>query len=350
MTNRHSDLIRLAQHASSEKRRELMRCVSDIFIDGSGRYTDREIVQFGEVLSLLLDRVTLDARAELSGRVAPCGRTPRDLVMRLANDEASVAAPVLQSSPVLSDDDLVDIAGRKGQDHMMAIAGRAALSERVTDILVDRGGTDVLVRVTHNRGAAFSPKGISMLVEKAHESEVLGEALANCPDVPPVVVERLVSILDPAARERMKTLLAQNQKVLDEVMRAACRETKSPASSLLRNRAELNAMVAHVRRGATSADAALGTLVAERHLLGIAYMLAEVAGVPEPHVSNAMYKVSGTAIAIVCRSVDISDAVYNRLSQLRCERLRLPASQMLSMAREYQQLDRAAVPSAPART
>ena len=54
----------------------------------------------------------------------------RELVLTLANDDAVVATPILQMSPLLYDDDLVQIARTCGETHRSAIAGRPALAEK----------------------------------------------------------------------------------------------------------------------------------------------------------------------------------------------------------------------------
>jgi uncharacterized protein (DUF2336 family) len=55
----------------------------------------------------------------------------------------------------LTDDDLIENATTKSQDHLFAIAQRLKLSETVTDVLVERGNERVVHRVVRNKGPAF---------------------------------------------------------------------------------------------------------------------------------------------------------------------------------------------------
>ena len=110
-----SNLVDLAREGSSEKRRELLGEISNLFADGAEAHNDRETLLFGEVLTKLLDQVPVDDRVLVSNRVASLEQTPRQLALKLANDEAAVAAPVLQHSPVLTDEDLVTLASEKSQ-------------------------------------------------------------------------------------------------------------------------------------------------------------------------------------------------------------------------------------------
>src|SRR5262245_24582567 len=86
---------------------------------------------------------------------------PPKLVRSFAFDDAiEVAGPVLVRSQQLNDDDLVENATTKSQDHLFAIAQRLKLSEAVTDVLVDRGNERVVHRVVRNKGAAFFSCGL----------------------------------------------------------------------------------------------------------------------------------------------------------------------------------------------
>ena len=60
------------------------------------------------------------------------------------HDEIAVAGPVLAQSVQLTDRDLVEIAGSKGQAHLGAITERTRLAAAVTDILIQRGDTGVV--------------------------------------------------------------------------------------------------------------------------------------------------------------------------------------------------------------
>ena len=78
----------------------------------------------------------------------------QNVIRRLASDDdITVAGPVLAKSPRLTDQNLIEIAERKGQSHMSKIAERTQLSLVVTDVLVDRGDREVVTKVAGNTGA-----------------------------------------------------------------------------------------------------------------------------------------------------------------------------------------------------
>jgi uncharacterized protein (DUF2336 family) len=100
------------------------------------------------------------------------------------NDDIAVAGQVLAKSKVLTDENLVEIAKTKGQEHLLAIAARAHVSETVTDALVERGDAHVTQKVVSNNGARLSELGFVKVVHEARTDVALASTLAHRKDVP----------------------------------------------------------------------------------------------------------------------------------------------------------------------
>jgi uncharacterized protein (DUF2336 family) len=335
-----SPLIELASKNSPEDRRQLLRDISTLFADGAEAYADREILLFGDVLYRLLEQAPVDDRVAVSERVADLAQTPRDLALRLAGDVAAVAAPVLSRSPVLTDSDVMDLARTQSQDHLLAISRRRALSEDVTDVLIERGNSAVLETVAGNPGAQLSSQGLETLVDQATENAALGDALARRSDIPSDVAAKLVAVLGPAGRRRLELFLASPDPQITEIVGEAQQLLASSRSESRNARLQAKVLVANVRAGRCKLDTAIEDLIIEQRVLDIAFVLAELAGIPESHAVNVLHKVNSLGIAVVCRTVGLTTATYERLSALRCERLRLNSVQRDAMVYEYRKLDR----------
>ena len=103
----------------------------------------------------------------LAVRLAPIPNAPPRIIRTLAfDDEIDVAGPVLEQSERLDDDALVESARAKSQAHLLAISRRRSLSEKVTDILVERGDELVVWSAAENSGAKFSEAGFSRLAQR----------------------------------------------------------------------------------------------------------------------------------------------------------------------------------------
>src|SRR5262245_20148869 len=170
------DLQCLARERSSDKRRELLRAVSDCFLSAA-EHTAAEVELYDEVVTRVLDEVEPIARAELAERLADIANPPRNALRRLAGDQILVAKAILSRSTALDDDDLERIALNQSQLHLAAIATRARLSARITDVLVECGDEEVVDTVVANQGARFSQKGFAILADRASGNERLLDRL-----------------------------------------------------------------------------------------------------------------------------------------------------------------------------
>ena len=218
---------------SSARRVETLRQVTDLFLNDGERLSDDQVKVFDDVLCLLIARVETRAKAELSKRLAPLDYAPFEVIQHLAwDDEIEVAGSVLANSSRLGTDVLVEIASSKGQDHLLAISGRAELPTAVTDVIVGRGEEQVIRKLANNAGARFSDQGFSTIVARAGADDELVEILGLRADFPAqfitdllrrakdTVRARLLAIAPPAVQEEIK-------RVLNEIARDAPPSTRN---------------------------------------------------------------------------------------------------------------------------
>jgi uncharacterized protein (DUF2336 family) len=206
---------------SPERRVQILRQVTDLFLSDADRLNETQITVFDDVLVRLIERVEARTLAHLSNTLSGIETAPREAVRRLAfHDDALVAAPVLTKSNRLSEKDLIEIANTRGQQHLLAISGRETLNEALTDVLIRRGGADVSHALAQNLGARFSEDGYATLVGSAERDEGLTEALGFRLDIPAeflrellakatdAVKARLLKAASPAMREKIQAAIA----------------------------------------------------------------------------------------------------------------------------------------------
>jgi uncharacterized protein (DUF2336 family) len=95
------------------------------------------------------------ARSMLAESLKRMTAVPHDIVLSLACDEAQVAKPILRTSPLLDDDDLVEIAREGTGAHRLAIAERDGLSARVAQALCESRDPQVIRALLANDSAAL---------------------------------------------------------------------------------------------------------------------------------------------------------------------------------------------------
>jgi hypothetical protein len=192
------------QGASNEKRSDILRRVTDLFVASSGNSNEHQVKLFDGVMGQLIAHVESRAAAELSHRLSTMGNAPGATVRRLANhDDIEVAAPVLTRSRRLTEGDLIEIAKLKSQAHLAKIAARPQLSPAVTDALVDHGNALVANELAGNIGAQFSRLGMAKLVMRADGDERLTQSIAARHDIPPRLFQQLVAQATEVVRKKL---------------------------------------------------------------------------------------------------------------------------------------------------
>ncbi|NVO17144.1 MAG: DUF2336 domain-containing protein [Rhodoplanes sp.] len=291
---------------TSARRSEVLRRVTDLFLASTDSFGDEHVALFDDVMEQLVDTVERYALIRLGLQLAPLPNAPPGTIGRLCrHDDIGISGPVLEHSPRLTDEILVDVARTKSQAHLAAIAAREHLSEVVTDIVVERGDIEVTRKVTANDGARFSETGLRTIAARAHGDEELAEIIAGRSDVPPaifcdlvhnateIVRRRLADSTHPAVRTRLDHAIGA---IGDQLVHAHLHAAHHGGPSVRMEPDNLKARLCeHVRlkqRGPVIED------------------LAAVADVPAVAVRNLIRQRSEDAMLILCKAAGLgwSDA------------------------------------------
>lgn len=194
-------LVDLAKEPSSEKRRELLRDVTDLFLEKPGSYSHEESTHFGEIIGRVASEMDTAVRKHLSERLSGVPQAPRGLIAQLANDAIEVARPVLMKSLAFTDQDLVAIAKLQSQDHLKALSTRPLVSASVADAIVARADDAVLETLAKNEGVTLSRGALETLVTRAETNERLHAPVAKRKDMPPDLMNEMVLFVSSSLRK-----------------------------------------------------------------------------------------------------------------------------------------------------
>lgn len=293
-----------AIHSGSRERRvDSLRKVTSLFLSSSDHYNDEQIDVFDNVLCRLVEKIETRALEELSHRLAPVAKAPHEIIHRLAwNDEIAVAGPVLTNSPRLRTADLIEIASKKGQGHLLAISGRRSLESVVTDVLVERGEGEVLHRLVGNTGSRFSDTGFAALIARAGHDESLIEQIGRRLDIPLKLFRELLAKATEAVREKllaMKRPESQNEieQLLLQISDQVGGEEVAPR--------DFSAAYRHVlgmkKAGTLDQDAVLSFVRANEYEK-LVVAIAEMCGLPFELIDRLMHVERGDGLLVPCKS------------------------------------------------
>jgi len=173
--------------APASWRHDVLRRVVDLFLGNVALYADDHVGLFDDVIGRLIVDIERAPLVELSNRLAPLAKAPVNVVGTLARHrDPAIHGPVLVQARALPDHVLVEIAGKEqaNLDVLTKIAGRAHLSEAVTDVLLKSGIPDIHCAVVANAGARISEMGYARLVAGLGGDKKLAAAIAARDNVP----------------------------------------------------------------------------------------------------------------------------------------------------------------------
>lgn len=156
------------------------------------------------LMTLAQDQMVL-VRQVMSEALKDVTTAPPDVVKVLAQDvEAVVASPVLEFSPVLTDEDLLEIISQGTvSENLSAISRRETVSHNVSDAIVDTDDHQAIAVLLGNDSAQIREETLDELIDRAADIDIWHEPLVNRPSLPPKAPQKLAMFI---ADSLMKTL------------------------------------------------------------------------------------------------------------------------------------------------
>jgi uncharacterized protein (DUF2336 family) len=165
--------------------------------------TEQERVFAEQILKIVVDGAAERVRRALAVTLKTSHNLPPEIAGRLARDIDAVALPILENSPVLSDEDIVDILESAEPARQYAIARRASLSETVTDALCTYGTDGAITMALGNEQAAFGAKGLTKALDRFPTAKEMQAAMVDRPILPLIVAEKMAARLTGELFDRL---------------------------------------------------------------------------------------------------------------------------------------------------
>ncbi len=138
-----------------------------------------------QVLILLARDQLPRVRRALSEALKSVPNAPHDVVFTLATDtEATVATPVLEFSPVLTDEDLqAVIQASPLTAQLVAISRRLNVGEEVSNAIVGTGNVDAITSLLKNKSAQIREETLDAIIDAAPRQVWWHEPLVHRPNL-----------------------------------------------------------------------------------------------------------------------------------------------------------------------
>lgn len=316
------ELLTLARNPSPDARHRLLLGVMAL-CDANPPSGELSPV-LGEIFLTLARQAERDVRKALSERLAHVDWAPAALINVLAIDEIEIARPILASSPVLKDDDLLRVMVEASLEHQIAIARRPRISGRVADAVIDRGAPAVLTALATNRTAELSVEGIRRLVEHSRRIAALRAPLTRHPRLTEILAEQMYHWVGTALRQSLSARFKVDEKALGAAVYDAVEGVmrpqdapEAPEDDVDREEMERR-LIDKLRTAGQLRPGFLVRALREKRLGLFVHGLAALGGFTAGDIRESMAAPSPEALYFACAAVGIDRAVFpTLLSELR---------------------------------
>jgi len=183
-TPRQADLI-LATDSVDEVRCDLALKIGRLVPNISKTESERLQAVTFQVLETLAADALPRVRKIVADEIKHADNVPKNIIDQLARDvELIVAAPILEYSPLLSDDDLLEII-QSGpvRGGLNAIAKRRSVNPDISDAIVAANDIPAVAELLANKNAQIREETLDQIVDGAADREPLHLPLVERPEI-----------------------------------------------------------------------------------------------------------------------------------------------------------------------
>lgn len=299
--------INWIRSAPAGERAEATRALARAWLISDLTEEDRTAAE-GALLMLLDDASPL-VRQTMAEVFAHSADAPAAVVQALSLDQASVALPVLEHSPLLIDADLVDIVATGNCETQCAIARRINLPASVCAAIAEVGTPAAALELIENAYAELAPFSWDRIVERHGHLAAIRESMLVLEDLPAATRVALVAKLSETLAQ---FVVARNWLSADRAVRIASEaRDRSTVNIAARSRGDdIRDLVRHLRAtGQLTAGLILRALLSGNLEL-FDSALSELSDLPQARVSALLHDRGGASLQALLTRAGLPESTF----------------------------------------
>ena len=273
----------------AEATRSLARAwlLSDLSVD--------DVAAAEGALLMMLDDPSPLVRLAMAETFARSADAPPAIVQALAQDQPSIALPILEHSPLLIDADLVDLVATGSCDIQSAVARRRDLPAAVCAAIAEVGCADAVFDLIQNPSAELIAFSWDRIVERHGHVADIREAMLMLDGLPAATRLALVAKLSDVLAQ---FVVAKNWLTADRAKRitteAMDRSTLHVAGKSRGD--DMRGLVHHLRAAGQLTSGLILRALLSGNVDLFDYALVELTGLPQKRVSAILQDGNGISV------------------------------------------------------
>lgn len=307
-----NQLLDLARKRSPEDQRRLLLGVAGLYESTQAQGSAPEAL--ADIFIALSRSAEHDVRQALAKQLANVDWAPPALIRMLAADEIQIARPVIAASPLLLDDDLLQLLADCSIEHQIQVALRPDLGAAVARAIVARGDPAVMTALAANRSARIETDAFAELVDQSRHLAALRAPLTRHPALDETLAARLYQWVGDALRQAIGDRFALDPASLARAVEAATDQARrDPAEPIAASAPVEDAdarLVAKLHAAGQLRPAYLIRALREQKLNVFAHGVSTLGGFDLAHVRRALQGDTARPLFLACAAVGLDRAAF----------------------------------------
>lgn len=208
-------MLEMAMDRAIDGKGGLAASIAETCLTPNAGLNETELSLTFDIVRILIDTVETSVRRHLANYLAERDDVPEDLLTFLANDDISVAYPVLAHSRMLQDGELINVVAKRTKQHRLAISTRPVVSEAVCEAIIQNGEPDVIESLLFNGGASIKPATLDDIVTESCAIHAYQLPLVHRQDLSREQARRIYEWVGDALREHITSHFDIEPEVAD---------------------------------------------------------------------------------------------------------------------------------------
>ena len=323
------EILELAKSRTAGDRERLLNAVIDLCESSSGGETAVSAPVQALINSIFMSLVVeaeRDIRRRLAEKLAEASWAPSALINVLALDDIDIARPIIASSPVLQDADLVRLLVEATVEHQIEVARRPKLGPPVVAAILEQAEPAVLAALAGNLDTSLTSPEVARLVEMSRRVAALRAPLVRRPELTEALAQQLYLWVGQSLRKSLVSRFRLDPELLDAKLAEAVHEAHGglagDADGMAAlpqdgERAEMERrLVAKLQSAGQLRPAYLLRALREQRLSLFEGALAALGGFDPAQIRKAIDSDRPELLALACAAVSIDKSVFPTILDL----------------------------------
>ena len=300
-------LLVAATDASVGGRQKLGQMITNLFESGLSATVQE---QAGLLLQEMLPQMERLYRRELAERLAKVRGVPPRLIYVLATDTIDVAEHVLAKCLTLSEEDLVSIIGSTAAPHWRVISGRADLTGRVCQTLIQTKEEQTLIHLLNNEAAPLSTSMLEDIVQHSANVPSLHEPILGRKVLPEGIAAKIYVWVSEELKQTIESRFVLQDDILEIALKDALTSVMVKHSFRHKTTALMEKWAQSASRLGRQTSQLLVEVLRQGHQALFLCIASNASGIGVDRLRNIILNKEAYNLALCCRVIAMSKSQF----------------------------------------